>query len=197
MKAHFKRSMKEYEAKYLKDNKHEQINKSSKALDHASKVKPDMPKPNYCQETQHNFTSSVASASVIECSKKDFKTARKTSTPFHQKPSSHRHSTESQAPENKSGSLNSNASLRYSIPKFCDMDAEDNNNELVIDEGDSAIDKDDMASTLENENSNHSSIEGKRNIYVVNENENSFTLQVYIWTQWIDPGLSSTKNFTG
>ena len=173
MKAHFKRSLKEYEAKYLKDNKHEKINKPSKALDHTSKAKTDMPKPNDCQEIQHNLTSSVASVSVVESSKKDLKTARKTSNPINQKPSSHRHSTESQAPENKSGSLNSNASLRYSIPKFCDMDAEDNNNELVIDEGDSVIDKDEISSNLLNENSNHSSTERKRNIYVINENENS------------------------
>ena len=36
-----------------------------------------------------------------------------------------------------------------------------------------------------------------QDIISVNENENSFTLQVFLWTQWIDPGLSSTKNFTG
>ena len=134
MNAHFKRSLKEYEAKYLKDNKHEKINKPSKALDHTSKAKTDMPKPNDCQEIQHNLTSSVASASVIDSSKKDFKTARKTSNPINQKPSSHRHSTESQAPENESGSLNSNASLRYSIPTSSDMAMEANNTALGIDE---------------------------------------------------------------
>ena len=171
MKAHFKRSMKEYEAKYLKDNKQEKLNKPSRGSDDTSKIKTDMPKPTYSQETQHNLTSSVASASLMNSSKKDFKTTRKTSHPIHHKLLSHRHSTERQAPENNFGSPNS--PLRYSMPKHCDMDAEDNNNELVIDEGDSVIDKDDMASNLLNENSNHSSIEGKRNIYVVNENENS------------------------
>ena len=172
MKAHFKRSLKEYEAKYLKDNKHEKINKPSKGLDDASKTKTDMPKPNYYQETQHNLTPSVARASLMNSSKKDSKTARKTSHPIYYRASSPRHSTQGEDPESNTGTFNSKTSATHSMPKHCDMDMEDNNNELVIDEEESIVDKDDVSSNLLNENSNQSSTEGKRNIYVINENEN-------------------------
>ena len=134
MKAHFKRSLKEYEAKYLKDNKHEKINKPSKGLDDASKTKTDMPKPNYYQETQHNLTPSVARASLMNSSKKDSKTARKTSHPIYYRASSPRHSKQVEDPESNSGPIDLKTSARYSMPKLCDMDMEDNNNELVIDE---------------------------------------------------------------
>ena len=116
MKAHFKRSMKEYEAKYLKDNKQEKLNKPSRGSDDTSKIKTDMPKPTYSQETQHNLTSSVASASLMNSSKKDFKTTRKTSHPIHHKLLSHRHYTERQAPENNFGSPASTITSDFSFP---------------------------------------------------------------------------------
>ena len=84
MKAHFKRSMKEYEAKYLKEHNKEKQQKPKLGSEHLD-VSRNMPKVNHSQEeTRMNIASSVASPSANDTIK-DTKTTTKRSLPLNKR----------------------------------------------------------------------------------------------------------------
>ena len=161
MKAHFKRSMKEYEAKYLKDNKNEKPNKPKIGSENQAANK-NMPKPNHSQETQMNLATSVAHTSFIN-STKDTKTPTKRSFPFQKRAYSNIHSEEN--PNlSKHAQSQSNECRNYAVKEEYDIDMEDNNNQLVIDESDSIVEKQDVVATFRNDDTKQISTEIDRDI---------------------------------
>ena len=136
MKAHFKRSMKEYEAKYLKENNNEKKPKSKFGSEQLDEGK-NMPKFNHSQEeTQMNIASSVASSSM-NTTIKDTKTTTKRSF------LSHKRAYNIHCSGNMKSSVmnfHSNLSQDHLKQEEGDVDMEDNNNELIIDESESVED---------------------------------------------------------
>ena len=84
MKAHFKRSMKEYEAKFLKERHKEKEQKAEKGPEHLD-ARKNMPKLTYSQEdTRMSLASSLPSSSITHRTK-DTKTLTKRSFPLHKR----------------------------------------------------------------------------------------------------------------
>ena len=167
MKAHFKRSMKEYEAKYLKD-KNDKQNKPKIGSENQTTNK-NMPKPNHSQETQMNLASSVANTPFIN-STKDTKTPTKRSFPFRKRAYSNIHSEENPNLDIQS-QTQTNECRQYSVKEECDIDMEDNNNQLVIDESDSIAEKQDVVTTFRNDDTKQPSTEITMNKHLDSDND--------------------------
>ena len=136
MKAHFKRSMKEYEAKYLRE-KNKETQKNAKIASEHLDANKNMPKLHHYQEdTRMNVASTVVSSSVTNCMK-DAKTLTKRSL--------HKRTLTMHSSEDMNSAKTyfpSNSSKDQVLKQEeDDVDMEDNNNDLVIDEGDSVADE--------------------------------------------------------
>ena len=135
MKAHFKRSMKEYEAKYLRENNKETKKNAKIASEHLDANKNTPKLHHYQEDTLMNVASTVASSSVTNCMK-DAKTLTKRSL--------HKRTLSMHSPEDLNSAktyFSSNSSKDQLLKQEEDVDMEDNNNDLVIDEGDSVVDE--------------------------------------------------------
>ena len=146
MKAHFKRSMKEYNSEFLKDNDNCQ-GKQRPGFQPLTGHK-NMPKPNHSADTDGNLASSVASASLIN-QKNDIKNKG-----FPKRPQKSIYSLK-KAISKTYHQLNSNDGTDQTSHQGCDIDMEDNNNELVIDEGESTIEIDLAGCSQDTETQKH------------------------------------------
>ena len=134
MKAHFKRSMKEYEARYLKEKHKETEQKVEEGPKHLDANK-SMPKLTYSQEdTRMGLSSSLASSSINNHAK-DTKTLTKRSMSLNKK-TCNMHSSENIS---NSSTYSPSSSPKDHFVKQEGVDMEDNNNDLIIDESVSPI----------------------------------------------------------
>ena len=135
MKAHFKRSMKEYEAKYLRE-KNKETQKNAKIASEHLDANKNMPKlHHYPEDTLMNVASTVASSSVTNCMKDAKKLTKR---------SLHKRTLSMHSPEDMNSAktyCSSNSSKDQLLKQEEDVDMEDNNNDLVIDEGESIVDE--------------------------------------------------------
>ena len=136
MKAHFKRSMKEYQARYLKEKHKETEQKVEEGPKHLDASK-DMLKRTYSQEdTRMGLSSSLASTSINNHAK-DTKTLTKRSISLNKR-TCKMHSSENIS---NSSTYSPSSSPKDYVVKQEGVDMEDNNNDLIIDESVSPIDE--------------------------------------------------------
>lgn len=169
MKAHFKRSMKEYEAKLLNDSNNEKQHKLKRGFEYLTEHN-NMPNPNNDQETQIDLATSPTNTMLMNSTRKDAKTPTKRSAhPFHKQ--LHRNNSTFELSSAKYPPMDSsNECGNVSIKQDCDIDMEDNNNKLVIDEGDSIDDKHDIVSSFESDETDQS-LCGVNSINIINNED--------------------------
>ena len=136
MKAHFKRSMKEYEARYLKEKLKETEQKVEEGAKHLDASK-DMYKLTYSQEDTRMGLSSTLASSSINNHAKNRKTLTKRSMSLNKK-TRIMHSSENIS---NSSTYSPSSSPKDYVVKQEGVDMEDNNNDLIIDESASLIDE--------------------------------------------------------